>query len=604
MTPTANPPPPPPGTPTSAATSDPSNSGPGTVPPPPGRVVRRSGDRVVAGVAAGIGRHYGIDPVLVRILFVITTFAAGLGALAYLVLWIVLPKVEGSAPTDVVVAERGTGFWVGAAVVTVGGAIALANLPAPRLFIPLALVAIGAALWQRPGTGQSSTATVGRGQPSPADPNAAWEDPSGRGVPSPGSTAMATTGVAAGGRAGTAAGATPGSPGPAPDPAAGGAAGTGAAQPAVQDWQRTPEIRWWVPPEPRPRPSWLGPIVVALALLVTGIVAALGVADVLAVRGSDLVAVALLVLAGGLLVGTLWGRAKWLAFPASALAGVLVALQLVGSFGVQLTPRIGEQDVTATRLDSTLTARHGVGEIEVDVADAVIGDEATIDLDLGIGHAVVVVPDDVTVQIDGQVGIGAVHLHVATGTDPATGEVVVSRQTLADGRDLDLDAVVTSAAPDAPIVRIDVAAGIGAVDIYRGREVRDAHRRTGSVDEDAFGTGDWFGDEGFGGEGSVEQGIDEPMGSGTVVPVDPQLEDWFLDEVCPVGPDAVADMVDCWSAATPDGDVVELLVEEGGFFADICVDRSLIQERPDLVGDCLAELADAGARFRTSEGDN
>jgi phage shock protein PspC (stress-responsive transcriptional regulator) len=52
---------------------------------------RRGGDRKVAGVAAAIGRRYTIDPVLVRVGFVVTTVYSGVGVLLYLVGWLLLP---------------------------------------------------------------------------------------------------------------------------------------------------------------------------------------------------------------------------------------------------------------------------------------------------------------------------------------------------------------------------------------------------------------------------------------------------------------------------------------------------------------------------------
>jgi signal transduction histidine kinase/phage shock protein PspC (stress-responsive transcriptional regulator) len=51
--------------------------------------LRRSrSNRVIAGVAAGVGEHLGIDPLVVRIAFVLLTFAAGFGLVTYLLLWL------------------------------------------------------------------------------------------------------------------------------------------------------------------------------------------------------------------------------------------------------------------------------------------------------------------------------------------------------------------------------------------------------------------------------------------------------------------------------------------------------------------------------------
>ncbi|MFA9446456.1 PspC domain-containing protein [Egicoccus sp. AB-alg6-2] len=47
--------------------------------------------RMLAGVCSGIAQHYGWSPGMVRLVFVLTGLF-GAGELAYLVLWIVMPK--------------------------------------------------------------------------------------------------------------------------------------------------------------------------------------------------------------------------------------------------------------------------------------------------------------------------------------------------------------------------------------------------------------------------------------------------------------------------------------------------------------------------------
>lgn len=62
------------------------------------QLTRSVSDRKIAGVCGGIGHYFGIDPTLVRIGFVLAGLM-GFGALAYVVLWIVLPRGDpGSAP--------------------------------------------------------------------------------------------------------------------------------------------------------------------------------------------------------------------------------------------------------------------------------------------------------------------------------------------------------------------------------------------------------------------------------------------------------------------------------------------------------------------------
>lgn len=61
------------------------------------RLYRDSEDVVIAGVASGIAAYFDIDPVIVRILFIISIFFSGVGILAYLILWLAVPVAETTA---------------------------------------------------------------------------------------------------------------------------------------------------------------------------------------------------------------------------------------------------------------------------------------------------------------------------------------------------------------------------------------------------------------------------------------------------------------------------------------------------------------------------
>lgn len=62
---------------------------------------RARSDRVVAGVAAGIARHLGVEPAAVRLAFVVLTFAVGFGIVVYLLLWLLAPLEAVDAPAAV-----------------------------------------------------------------------------------------------------------------------------------------------------------------------------------------------------------------------------------------------------------------------------------------------------------------------------------------------------------------------------------------------------------------------------------------------------------------------------------------------------------------------
>ena len=56
-----------------------------------GRLVRRTDNKLIAGVASGIADALGIKPILVRIAFVVLTAAGGLGVWLYVLGWLLLP---------------------------------------------------------------------------------------------------------------------------------------------------------------------------------------------------------------------------------------------------------------------------------------------------------------------------------------------------------------------------------------------------------------------------------------------------------------------------------------------------------------------------------
>jgi phage shock protein C len=56
------------------------------------RLYRSQSDRKFAGVAGGLAEYFVMDPLLIRLAFVILTLAGGGGVLIYIVLWIVTPE--------------------------------------------------------------------------------------------------------------------------------------------------------------------------------------------------------------------------------------------------------------------------------------------------------------------------------------------------------------------------------------------------------------------------------------------------------------------------------------------------------------------------------
>lgn len=56
------------------------------------RLYRSGKNKVIAGVCGGIGEYFNIDPVIVRLVWVLFALAYGSGLLAYIIAWIIIPK--------------------------------------------------------------------------------------------------------------------------------------------------------------------------------------------------------------------------------------------------------------------------------------------------------------------------------------------------------------------------------------------------------------------------------------------------------------------------------------------------------------------------------
>ncbi len=61
------------------------------------RMYRDPDNRIIGGVCSGMGAYWDIDPVIMRIIFVLLVLAGGIGALVYLILYIVIPEARTTA---------------------------------------------------------------------------------------------------------------------------------------------------------------------------------------------------------------------------------------------------------------------------------------------------------------------------------------------------------------------------------------------------------------------------------------------------------------------------------------------------------------------------
>jgi phage shock protein PspC (stress-responsive transcriptional regulator) len=120
------------------------------------RFYRSRHSKVLAGVAAGLGQYFNVDPVLFRLGFVLLalTPGAGVSIIAYILLAIAMPERPGDEPEPMITSSVSVGngreiagiLLVGFGLLVLAGNMGLFNLVRWDLFWPLALIAAGAAL--------------------------------------------------------------------------------------------------------------------------------------------------------------------------------------------------------------------------------------------------------------------------------------------------------------------------------------------------------------------------------------------------------------------------------------------------------------------------
>ena len=72
------------------------------------RLYRSRKKSIIAGVCGGIAEYFEVDPTIVRLLWVIMAFVHGLGVIAYIVAWIIIPeRPEGKYDGEHGEAEHG-----------------------------------------------------------------------------------------------------------------------------------------------------------------------------------------------------------------------------------------------------------------------------------------------------------------------------------------------------------------------------------------------------------------------------------------------------------------------------------------------------------------
>lgn len=56
------------------------------------KLYRSQSSSMIAGICGGLGEYFNVDPTIVRIAAVLLIFANGMGLLAYIIGWIIIPR--------------------------------------------------------------------------------------------------------------------------------------------------------------------------------------------------------------------------------------------------------------------------------------------------------------------------------------------------------------------------------------------------------------------------------------------------------------------------------------------------------------------------------
>ena len=115
----------------------------------PKRLYRSRDDRMIGGVCGGLGRHFGIDPVIVRIAAVVLLLFGGASALAYLAFLLVPEEPQPGEPPPTTDRSSAATIIAIVVLVLVGGPLLLvAGLTVAGIALPIAvLVLAGLLVW-------------------------------------------------------------------------------------------------------------------------------------------------------------------------------------------------------------------------------------------------------------------------------------------------------------------------------------------------------------------------------------------------------------------------------------------------------------------------
>ena len=391
---------------------------------------RATDDRIVAGVASGLARAFGIDPVIVRIAFVVLTLVGFAGPILYVAAWLLVPRegAERSALGDALgLASDAQLRTVGLAAAAVIAGLAFLGDASwgvggwfwwPLWTLAWIAIPLGALYWAifvRPRQATRQTFVP----PPPYQPDA----------PAAATSADPTTSSTTGDTAMT-------------EPVSQGEATAVLDGPTPPPPAAPPGTPYGAQPPRRPRERWSPAL---LLLTLSAIVTAMGALGLWSVTQDPLPAatypaVALGIVVVGLLVGTRVGHPGALIPVGLLLVPVLAAASFLPSLDA------GQVDIRPTTAAEVPTViEQGAGEVRLDLTQvtdpqALAGRE--LEIRNGLGSTTVYLPEGLDVSVETSLKLG--------------GRIQVFDR-VADGRGAELEK--DSTAPGAFDIEINGTAG-------------------------------------------------------------------------------------------------------------------------------------------------
>jgi phage shock protein PspC (stress-responsive transcriptional regulator) len=393
---------PPPGGPTEPAAAGPAPGGPAPSVPvaqPPWAarygLVRPINGRWLAGVCAAFARATNTDPVLWRVIAVVLGLFWGVGLLAYIVAWLLIPAEGDTASPIEALFGRGRSRTnsVVTAIVGVGAIIAFFAVMSGgfRPAVLGALVVLGAAFLL---TRNSPRRLAAAGTAVP-EPNPGYREPFAPHGPYAGTATIPPPSYPSAADPVTATyPSTPGYP-PLEYP----------VPPAFPPPPHGPETATAPkPPRPKRPPSRLGRLTLSVAALVIGLLAVIDLAGA-NVRPSAYVATALAAVGAGLVVGAWFGRARYL-IPIGAVLVIALAITSAGDrFNDRPTRNVVWAPTTVASLSPTYRVEGGNAVLDLSKVDF-NNSTAHVDASANFGNLEIILPPQVDTDVSASINLG------------------------------------------------------------------------------------------------------------------------------------------------------------------------------------------------------